>query len=362
MIKILAKEIVCKVKIYKYSYKLINIMSKNKSISYKDSGVDIDAGNELVERIKPFARSTIRAGADTELGGFGGLFDLAKCNFKDPILVSATDGVGTKLKIAQELNIHDKIGIDLVAMCVNDLIVQGAQPLFFLDYFSSSSLSIDQASDVVKGIAAGCKMANCALIGGETAEMPGIYQKGDYDLAGFCVGAVERSEILPQKNIKAGDVLLGIKSSGIHSNGFSLIRYILQENNINLDEKISGNKIGELLLEPTKIYVKSCLKAIETGKVKALSHITGGGIVENIPRILPDNLQINIDYTSWKLPDLFQFFKDAGNVTDAEMYRTFNCGIGMVLVVDQGFVSEIKQILQDSGEDVVTIGNLKNKN
>ncbi len=334
-------------------------MFKNKSVSYKDSGVDIDAGNKLVENIKPFARSTIRPGADTELGGFGGLFDLAKCNFQDPILVSATDGVGTKLKIAQELNIHDTIGIDLVAMCVNDLIVQGAEPLFFLDYFSSSELSIAQASDVVKSIAAGCKMANCALIGGETAEMPGIYQKGDYDLAGFCVGAVERSQILPQKNIEAGDILLGLKSSGIHSNGFSLIRYILKENNISLSDKISGQEIGKLLLEPTRIYVNSCLSAIKSGKVKALSHITGGGLIENIPRILPDNLQANIDYDSWELPELFKFFQDKGNITNNEMYRTFNCGVGMVLVVSKENIDSAQEVLEKEGEESFIIGNLK---
>jgi phosphoribosylformylglycinamidine cyclo-ligase len=338
-----------------------SINNKQKSISYKDSGVDIDAGNELVERIKPFAKSTKRVGADTDLGGFGGLFDLAKCNFKDPILVSATDGVGTKLKIAQELDIHDTIGIDLVAMCVNDLIVQGAEPLLFLDYFSSSKLSIDVASSVIKGIADGCKQSNCALIGGETAEMPGIYQKGEYDLAGFCVGAVEREEILPQKNIEEGDVILGLKSSGVHSNGFSLIRHILKEKDIPLNQKLSGKEIGALLLEPTRIYVKSCLKAIKTGKIKALSHITGGGLVENIPRVLPDNLQANIDYASWDLPELFTFFQNAGNVSDEEMHRTFNCGIGMVLIIRQEDIQSIQKILLENGEESVVIGNLVKK-
>jgi phosphoribosylformylglycinamidine cyclo-ligase len=332
-----------------------------KSISYKDSGVDIDAGNELVERIKPLAKSTQRVGADTDLGGFGGLFDLAKCNFKDPILVSATDGVGTKLKIAQELNIHDTIGIDLVAMCVNDLIVQGAEPLLFLDYFSSSKLSIDEASSVVKGIADGCKLANCALIGGETAEMPGIYKEGEYDLAGFCVGAVEREEILPKNNVQENDLILGLKSSGIHSNGFSLIRHILKERNINLNHKLSGKEIGELLLEPTRIYVKSCLKAIKTGKVKALSHITGGGLIENIPRVLPDNLQIDIDYNSWQLPELFSFFKEEGNVSDNEMRRTFNCGIGMVLIVEQKDLKEVQDSLIQSSEESVVIGKIIKK-
>lgn len=333
----------------------------SKSTSYKDSGVDIDAGNELVERIKPLAKSTKRTGADTDLGGFGGLFDLAKCNFKDPILVSATDGVGTKLKIAAELNKHDTIGVDLVAMCVNDLIVQGAQPLLFLDYFASSKLSVDDAVNVVKGIAAGCKLANCALIGGETAEMPGIYKKGEYDLAGFCVGAVEREEILPKKNIKEGDVIIGLKSSGVHSNGFSLIRHILKEKNIKLSQKLSGKTIGELLLEPTRIYVKSCLEAIKTNKIKALSHITGGGLIENIPRILPDDLQASINYQFWELPELFAFFKDQGNISDIEMRRTFNCGVGMVLICDENDQEEITKILQDNQEEPLIIGTITKK-
>ncbi|MFT7087647.1 MAG: phosphoribosylformylglycinamidine cyclo-ligase [Rickettsiales bacterium] len=332
----------------------------NNSLSYKDAGVDISAGNELVERIKPFAKSTIRAGADASLGGFGAMFDLAKCNYKDPILVSATDGVGTKLKIAKDLNNHSTIGIDLVAMCVNDLVVQGAEPLFFLDYFSSGKLSLDVASDVIQGIAAGCKISNCALIGGETAEMPGLYGKGDYDLAGFTVGAVERDNILP-KNIQAGDVVLGLKSSGVHSNGFSLVRHILSERNIALDHKLSNGKtIGEALLEPTKIYVKSCLAAIKTGKIKGLAHITGGGLTENIPRVLPENLSAKIDYSAWQLPELFQFLKDTGNVVDEEMRRTFNCGIGMVLILDKNHLPEIKEILNQFGEEVLEIGTIEN--
>lgn len=332
-----------------------------KSLNYKDAGVDISAGNELVNRIKPFAKSTVRSGADADLGGFGALFDLKKCGYKDPILVSSTDGVGTKLKIAKDLNKHDTIGIDLVAMCVNDLVVQGAEPLFFLDYFASGKLSLDVASDVIKGIAAGCKQANCALIGGETAEMPGLYGEGDYDLAGFTVGAVERENILP-KNIKENDVILGIKSSGVHSNGFSLVRHILKERNIGFDHKLpSGKKLGEALLEPTKIYVKSCLAAIKTGKVKGLAHITGGGLIENTPRVLPDNLEADIDYSSWKLPELFQFLKEAGNVTDSEMHRTFNCGIGMVVIVDEQDVLEVQKILESHGEEVLKIGTLKTK-
>lgn len=336
-----------------------NKKSNKKSLSYKDAGVDISAGNELVNRIKPFAKSTIRPGAEADLGGFGALFDLAKCGYKDPILVSSTDGVGTKLKIAKDLGKHDTIGIDLVAMCVNDLVVQGAEPLFFLDYFASGKLSLDVASDVIKGIAAGCKMANCALIGGETAEMPGLYGEGDYDLAGFTVGVVERENILP-KNVAVGDVVLGLKSSGVHSNGFSLVRHILQESNITLDHELSSGKtIGEALLEPTKIYVKSCLSAIKTGKIKALAHITGGGLLENIPRILPKNLFADINYSSWELPELFQFLKDAGNVEAIEMQRTFNCGIGMILVVDKKDIAAVKATLIEFGEEVFEIGTIK---
>ena len=336
-----------------------NKKSNKKSLSYKDAGVDISAGNELVNRIKPFAKSTIRPGAEADLGGFGALFDLAKCGYKDPILVSSTDGVGTKLKIAKDLGKHDTIGIDLVAMCVNDLVVQGAEPLFFLDYFASGKLSLDVASDVIKGIAVGCKMANCALIGGETAEMPGLYGEGDYDLAGFTVGVVERENILP-KNVVVGDVVLGLKSSGVHSNGFSLVRHILQESNITLDHELSSGKtIGEALLEPTKIYVKSCLSAIKTGKIKALAHITGGGLLENIPRILPKNLFADINYSSWELPELFQFLKDAGNVEDIEMQRTFNCGIGMILVVDKKDIAAVKATLIEFGEEVFEIGTIK---
>ena len=338
-----------------------SINNKSKSLNYKDAGVDISAGNKLVEKIKPFAKSTIRAGADSDLGGFGALFDLAKCKYKDPILVSATDGVGTKLKIAQAMNKHGTIGIDLVAMCVNDLIVQGAEPLFFLDYFSSSKLSLNLASSVIKGIAKGCKEASAALIGGETAEMPGIYQKGDYDLAGFAVGAVERKEMLPQKNIKNGDIILGLKSSGVHSNGFSLIRHIMKEKNIDLKHKLYGSKtIGKALLEPTKIYVKSCLAAIKSGKIKALAHITGGGLLENIPRILPKNLTFDIDYSSWKLPEIFRFLQESGNIKDQEMHRTFNCGIGMILICDQKDVSSIKRLLAKFKEEALEIGTIKN--
>ncbi len=330
------------------------------SLNYKQAGVDIDAGNELINRIKPFAKATKRIGADSELGGFGALFDLKKCGYKDPILVSSTDGVGTKLKVAIDLGKHDSIGIDLVAMSVNDLLAQGAEPLFFLDYFACSKLSLDVASDVVKGIAEGCKQAGCALIGGETAEMPGMYKEGDYDLAGFAVGAVERDLILP-KETKVGDVLIGLKSSGVHSNGYSLARFILQKNNINFEDKIAefGNKtIGEVLLTPTKIYVKSCLNAIKTGKVKALAHITGGGLVENLPRVLSEGVEVKIDYKSWTAPEIFPWLQKMGNVADEEMRRTFNCGIGMVLVVDKNDAEEIKDVLEKSGEETFVIGKL----
>ena len=328
------------------------------SLNYKQAGVDIDAGNELVNRIKPFAKATSRVGANSDLGGFGALFDLKKCNFKDPVLVSSTDGVGTKLKVAIDVDKHDTIGIDLVAMSVNDLVVQGAEPLFFLDYFACSKLDVEVASQVVKGIADGCKLAGCALIGGETAEMPGMYKAGDYDLAGFAVGAVERDQILPRPT-NAGDILIGLKSSGVHSNGYSLARFILEKNSVNFSDKFSGEKtVGEALLTPTKIYVKSCLEAIKTGKVKALSHITGGGLTENLPRVLSKNVTPKIDYKSWIRPEIFDYLQKLGNVTNEEMHRTFNCGIGMVLVVAKGDENEVKAILEKAGEEVFVIGEL----
>jgi len=328
------------------------------SSNYKKSGVDIDAGNELIHKIKPFAKATSRLGADSDLGGFGALFDLKKCNFSDPVLVSSTDGVGTKLKVAIETNVHNTIGIDLVAMSVNDLIVQGAEPLFFLDYFACSKLEIDVATQVIKGIADGCKLAGCALIGGETAEMPGMYKEGDYDLAGFAVGAVERKQILPRETFK-GDVLLGLASSGLHSNGYSLARYVLQQSSLNFFSKFDNNKtIGEELLTPTKIYVKSCLNALKTSKVKALAHITGGGLVENLPRVLSPNIKPKIDYKSWQKPEIFNYLQKLGNIDDTEMYRTFNCGIGMVLVVDKNDAVEIKGILEKNHETVYFIGEL----
>jgi phosphoribosylformylglycinamidine cyclo-ligase len=332
--------------------------STNNNSSYKNSGVDIEKGNEFVEKIKPFVKSTFRLGVIGNIGGFGALFDLKKCNFNDPILVSATDGVGTKLKIANELQKHDTIGIDLVAMCVNDLVVQGAQPLFFLDYFATGKLNNDIAADVVKGIAEGCKMAGCALIGGETAEMPNMYQKDDYDLAGFAVGAVERNELLPKENIKEGDVILGLSSSGFHSNGFSLVRKIIADNKLNLSDKFLDKTIGDFLLEPTKIYVKSCLKAIKTGKVKALAHLTGGGLAENIPRILPKNLKAKINYNSWAMPEIFSFFQKSGGVSHEEMSRVFNCGIGMIIVCDVDNVDTIKSTLRVE-EEIFIIGAIE---
>jgi phosphoribosylformylglycinamidine cyclo-ligase len=328
------------------------------STTYKKAGVDIDAGNQLVNLIKPMAKATQRPGSFCDLGGFGALFDLKKCGFSDPILVSSTDGVGTKLKIAIETNQHQTIGIDLVAMSVNDLIVQGAQPLFFLDYFACSKLDVEIAKQVISGIAEGCKQANCALIGGETAEMPDMYKEGDYDLAGFSVGAVERDLILP-KQTQARDVLLGLASSGVHSNGYSLVRYILKENSLNFfDIAYDQKTFAEILIAPTKIYVKSVLEALKTNKIKALAHITGGGIVENLPRVLSKNLQAKINYNSWQMPEIFKLLKKIGKVSDEEMYRTFNCGIGMVLVIDKKDVDEIKQILQANGEEVFEIGEL----
>ena len=333
---------------------------KIKKASYASAGVSIDAGNELVKKIKPFVKATKRLGADSEIGGFGGLFDLAKCKYKDPILVSGTDGVGTKLKIAQELKIHDTIGIDLVAMCVNDIIVQGAEPLFFLDYFACGKLDVKTASDVVKGIAEGCKQAGAALIGGETAEMPGMYKVGEYDLAGFTVGAVERKNILPKKNIKEGDVLIGLASSGVHSNGYSLVRKVLADNKIKFTDKPKGFKkpIGKVLLEPTRIYVKTILKLLKKYEIKALAHITGGGITENLPRILPDDLGAKIDVRSWRKPQIFEFIKEKGNIDEQEMLRTFNYGIGMILVVDKKEIKELSKQLKGLKEEFFVIGEV----
>ncbi len=328
--------------------------------TYKDAGVSIDAGNELVERIKPFAKATSRLGTDSALGGFGALFDLKRTNFKDPILVSTTDGVGTKLKIAQTLNMHDTIGQDLVAMCVNDLVVQGAEPLFFLDYFACGKLDIKVAESVIKGIADGCKMAGCALVGGETAEMPGMYKDDEYDLAGFSVGAVEREKILPSKHINKGDVIIGIASSGLHSNGFSLARKIIDAKGFKYDEKLYGfdKTLGETLLTPTKIYVKSCLELIKQVEVLGFSHITGGGITENLPRVLPKGLSAEINLASWEMPLIFSWIKQKGEVALDEMLRVLNCGIGMIAVVNEAEGDKAVEVLKANGEHAYIIGKI----
>jgi len=325
-------------------------------MEYKKAGVDIDAGNNFVEIIKPLVKSTHRDGVVGSIGGFGGLFDVK--GYKNPLLVAATDGVGTKLKIAQIVGKHNSIGIDLVAMCVNDIIVQGAEPLFFLDYFSSGKLEIETATAVVAGIAEGCKQAGCALIGGETAEMPDMYGKGDYDLAGFCVGAVEKKDILPQINdIKEGDIMLGLASSGVHSNGFSLVRYIMEKSKLDYSSQApfdTGKTLGETFLEPTKIYVKSCLKVAK--KVKAFSHITGGGLLENIPRILPSNLKPK--FNNIEMPEIFKWLQKEGDISEKEMQTVFNCGIGMVAIVSPKNKEEIKSILEQEGEQIFEIGTI----
>ena len=332
------------------------------SLTYADAGVDIEAGNELVKRIAPLAKSTRRTGADVDLGGFGGLFDLAACKFNDPVLVAANDGVGTKLKIAIEADKHDTVGIDLVAMCVNDLIVQGAEPLFFLDYFASGKLDVDAATDVIAGIAEGCRQANCALIGGETAEMPGMYAPGDYDLAGFSVGAVERRKILPKKDIAAGDVILGLASNGIHSNGFSLVRRLVEAEELDWGAPSPAHKdktLAEDLLTPTRIYVKAVLAALNANApIKGLVHITGGGFQENLPRVLDETLAAHIDLTAWKMPMIFQWLQDAGNIEQAELLRTFNCGIGMAVIVPVDVVADTMALMAAQGETVIPIGTI----
>lgn len=341
-------------------------MVSNSAISgrttYAEAGVDIDAGNALVDAIKPLAKATARVGADAGLGGFGALFDLKAAGFRDPILVSTTDGVGTKLKVAIDMGKHDTVGIDLVAMCVNDLIVQGAEPLLFLDYFATGKLDVASAKQVIAGIAEGCKQAGCALVGGETAEMPGMYGAGDYDLAGFAVGAVERDKILPQKDIKAGDVVLGLASSGVHSNGFSLVRKVVTKQGLNFHSPApfdSAQTLGEALLAPTRIYVKPALKAVRTGHVKAMAHITGGGLLENIPRILPDGMGVWLSTTGWPVPPVFQWLAASGNIDPNEMARTFNCGIGLVVIVAADHAEEIMQVFASNGEQVFRIGEVE---
>jgi phosphoribosylformylglycinamidine cyclo-ligase len=327
----------------------------NKNLTYRDAGVDIDAGNALVERIKPIVAATRRAEVMSGIGGFGGLFALAPGHYREPVLVSGTDGVGTKLKLAQQLERHDTIGIDLVAMCVNDVLVQGAEPLFFLDYFACGKLDVEVATDVVKGIAAGCSQAGAALIGGETAEMPDMYGDGEYDLAGFCVGAVERDAIIDGSAISAGDALVGIASSGPHSNGYSLIRKVLERAG---DTYIDGVRASERLLTPTRIYVKPVLQLISTVTVKGLAHITGGGITENLPRILDDSVHAEIDTASWAQGPVFDWLAEAGNIAADEMRRTFNCGVGMIVVVDAADAGRAVSLLAQAGESAWEIGRI----
>lgn len=339
--------------------------SNSNNLTYSDAGVDIDAGNALVDDIKPLVKSTARPGANSELGGFGGLFDLKAAGFDDPILVAANDGVGTKLALAVETGHHKTIGIDLVAMCVNDLVVQGAEPLFFLDYYACGKLEREVAVDVVAGIAVGCLDAGAALIGGETAEMPGLYREGDYDLAGFCVGAVERGKTLPSQNICAGDVLIGLTSSGIHSNGYSLVRKILEVADAELDVPAPfdhSKTLGQVLMEPTRIYVKSILDTIRNSEgLKALAHITGGGFTENIPRVLPDELCANVDLKPVPYAPVFNWLSTVGGVAEAEMLRTFNCGIGMVLIVSKDNKDEVIEILRNAGEIPTEMGWIEAK-
>ncbi len=333
--------------------------SNSTSLSYRDAGVDIDAGNSLVERIKPIVKSTTRPGVMGGIGGFGALFELPLDRYKQPVLVSGTDGVGTKLKLALELNKHDTIGIDLVAMCVNDIIVTGAEPLYFLDYYATGKLDVDIATDVVTGIAEGCRQAGAALTGGETAEMPGIYQEGDYDLAGFCVGVVEKSKIIQPDQVVVGDRLIALTSSGPHSNGYSLIRKILEVSQDRLDQPMGDGTLGDALLAPTRIYVKPLLTLMQSVNLHALAHITGGGLLENIPRVMPSHTQAVIDAKAWQMPEVFNWLQQNGNVEATEMYRTFNCGVGMVLCVAAEDVDQTLESLHHSGETAFLLGSIE---
>ena len=326
-----------------------------KIISYKDAGVDIIAGDQLVEKIKPFAKKTMRNGVLAGLGGFGSMFEIPK-NYKNPVLVSGTDGVGTKLKLAFETNNHKTIGQDLVAMCVNDILVQGAEPLFFLDYYACGKLSVSQATDVIKGIADGCQIAGCALVGGETAEMPGMYNEGEYDIAGFSVGIVEKQNIIDGSKVKSGDTIIGLPSTGPHSNGYSLIRRLLKETKTNLNDSFDDKTFADVLLAPTKIYVKPLLNLIKKLEVKALAHITGGGLTENIPRVLPPHLAVEINLSSWQKPNIFSWLQTAGNLTDQEMFKTFNCGIGMILILSQENKVQAFEILKLMDQESIELG------
>lgn len=332
-------------------------LSASTPLSYKDAGVDIDAGDALVERIKPLAKRTLREGVLSGLGGFGALFEVPK-RYKEPVLVSGTDGVGTKLRLAFEWAVHDTVGIDLVAMSVNDVLVQGAEPLFFLDYFACGKLDVDTAASVVGGIAKGCELAGCALIGGETAEMPGMYPPGEYDLAGFCVGAVEKSKILTGQNVAEGDVVLGLASSGVHSNGFSLVRKCIERAEGKLPESLDGQPFRQAVMAPTRIYVKSALNALANHPIKALAHITGGGLLENIPRVLPDDLAAHLKKGSWPQTELFAWLQQTAGIDDYEMNRTFNNGIGLILVIGADEAAACAATLRESGEQVYEIGRI----
>ena len=332
--------------------------SDNTPVTYRDAGVDIEAGDELVNQIKPFAKRTMRPEVMSAIGGFGSMFAMPT-KFKEPVLVSGTDGVGTKLKLAFELNQHDTVGIDLVAMSVNDILVQGAEPLFFLDYFACGKLDVGTAAKVVKGIAAGCEESGCALVGGETAEMPGMYPAGEYDLAGFVVGCVDKANIIDGTTIAEGDVVLGLASSGAHSNGYSLIRKLIEKSGIDMESDFEGRKFKDVVMTPTKLYVKSILALLETLPVKGMAHITGGGITENIPRVLPAGLTAEIDSNSWELPALFKWLKDQGNIADLEMYKTFNCGVGMAIIVSADNAAEAMKVLAAKGETVYQIGQIR---
>jgi phosphoribosylformylglycinamidine cyclo-ligase len=331
-----------------------------KPLTYRDAGVDIDAGEQLVENIKPFAKRTMREGVLAGIGGFGAMFEISR-NYREPVLVSGTDGVGTKLKLAFQLNRHDTIGVDLVAMSVNDILTSGAEPLFFLDYYACGRLDVATATEVVKGIAAGCEQAGCALIGGETAEMPGMYPSAEYDLAGFAVGIVEKSEIIDGSLIGEGDVLLGLGSNGAHSNGYSLIRKIVDVKRIDLSTQLAGRVLSDLILAPTRIYVKPLLKLMRRVNIKGLAHITGGGLIENIPRVLPEGLAAHIEKGTWPMPPLFTWLKEQGNVADREMYRVFNCGIGMVIVISTAEAAAAETLLREAGEMVWRIGSVRRR-
>lgn len=334
----------------------------SNSLSYRDAGVDIDAGDRLVENIKPFAKRTMRPEVLSGIGGFGGLVEISK-KYKEPVLVSGTDGVGTKLKLAFELNRHDTVGIDLVGMSVNDILVQGAEPLFFLDYFACGKLDVDAATEVIKGVASGCEQAGCALIGGETAEMPGMYPVGEYDLAGFAVGVVEKSNIITGEHIQPGDVVLGMASNGAHSNGYSLVRKILERSHPDLNAKFDGERtLADCIMAPTRIYVKPLLALMQTLTIKGMAHITGGGLTENVPRVLPANVVADLDSKTWHTPKLFEWLREQGNVAEQEMFRTFNCGIGMVVVVSKDDAAKAISQLQAAGEKVWQIGQIRARN